>query len=57
MSQEKQLAPSYDNIKVPSTSPAYKYTQQNLPTIRIKEEPDIYSPKNNNLTNKYTTYI
>jgi len=56
MSHKKQLTPSYTSIKVPSISPAHKYTQQNLPTIRIKDEPIIYTPKNNNLTNMYTTY-
>jgi len=30
---KKQLTPSYANIKVPSTSPAHKYTQQKLPII------------------------
>ena len=35
---KRQLTPSYANIKVPNTSPAYKHTQRKLPTIRIKDE-------------------
>jgi len=34
----KQLTPSYSNIKVPKTSPAWNYTQKKLPAIRIKDE-------------------
>ena len=34
----KQLTPSYANIKVPKTSPAWSYTQKKLPAIRIKDE-------------------
>jgi hypothetical protein len=30
----KQITPSYAIIKVPNTSPAHKYTQKNLPSIR-----------------------
>jgi len=35
---KKQLTPSYANIKVPNTSPAYKHTQKKLPTIRLKDK-------------------
>ena len=35
---QKQLTPSYANIKVPSTSPAHRYTQHKIPAVRIKGE-------------------
>jgi len=35
---KRQLTPSYANIKVLNTSPAYKHTQKKLPAIRIKDE-------------------
>jgi len=35
---QKQLTPSYANIKVPNTSPAHRYTQHKIRAIRIKGE-------------------
>ena len=35
---KRSLTPSYANIKVPNTSPAYRYTQQKIPNTRIKDE-------------------
>jgi hypothetical protein len=35
---KKQLTPTYAHIKVPNTSPAYKYTQHKIPRLRIKDE-------------------
>jgi len=35
---KQNLTPSYANIKTPNTSPAQKYTQHKIPTIRIKDE-------------------
>jgi hypothetical protein len=35
---KKQITPSCVNIKVPYTSPAHKYTQKKLPSIKIKDE-------------------
>ena len=35
---QKQWNPNYVTIKDPNTSPAFKYTQQKVPNIRIKDE-------------------
>jgi len=35
---QKEVTPSYTNIKVPNTSPAHRYTQHKIPVIRIKGE-------------------
>jgi len=35
---KQHLTPSYANIRIPNTSPAHKYTQQKISTIRIKDE-------------------
>jgi len=34
----KKLTPTYANITIPNTSPAHKFTQQKVTTIRIKDE-------------------
>jgi len=34
----QHLTHSYARIKIPNTSPAHKYTQHKIPTIRLKDE-------------------
>jgi hypothetical protein len=35
---KKQLTPAYAQIKVPNNSPASKYTDHKVPSLRIKDE-------------------
>jgi len=35
---KQHITPSCANIKIPNTSPAHKYTQRKIPTIRVKDE-------------------
>jgi len=35
---KRNLTPSYARIKIPSTSPAYKYTQRKVTNIRLNDE-------------------
>jgi len=35
---KNKLTPSYARVKIPNTSPAHKYTQEKVTTMRIKDE-------------------